>query len=96
MRLLTPDDFEPWVGRQVRINTLPQPVEVLLARVERMPRLIGFDFRERFSLMFEAPFNVMLMDATYEFDCGRGGPYQIHINQVLPTPKARRYQAVFT
>lgn len=96
MRLLTPEDFEPWVGRPVRINTLPRPVEVLLARIERMPRLAGLDIRDRFSLMFEAPLNVMLMDAAYEFDCGRGGPYQIHINQLIPTPQARRYQAIFT
>lgn len=96
MRLLTPEDFEPWLGRQVRINTLPQPVEVLLARVERMPRLIGFDVRERFRLTFEAHPSVLLMDTTYEFDCGRGGPHPIHISQITPTPNARRYQAIFT
>ena len=35
MRLLAPEDFEPWVGRKVRVNTPPKPVEVTLERIER-------------------------------------------------------------
>ncbi len=38
MYLMTPEDFEPWVGGQVRVNTIPKPVEVTLARLERSPR----------------------------------------------------------
>ena len=30
MHLLTPDDFLPWVGKTVKVNTLPQAVEVRL------------------------------------------------------------------
>jgi len=96
MYLLTPEDFEPWVGRKVRLNTLPAPVEITLARIERRPRLIGIDTREPFSLFFEAPLAVCLMDAAYEFDCGRGGPHSIMITQLMPKPTARVYQAVFS
>jgi hypothetical protein len=95
MHLMTPEDFEPWVGRLVRINAIPQPVEVTLARLERRPLFPGAE-REPFSLFFESPDDVYLLDAAYEFDCGRGGPYTILISQLLPKPGRRIYQAVFS
>lgn len=94
MRLMTPEDFEPWVGKMVRIATAPQPVEVKLARLQRR-KWAGQDFREPFSLFFEAPDTVYLLDMVYEFDCGRGGPYSIFITQLQPQPGKRVYQAVF-
>ncbi|UYY57370.1 DUF6916 family protein [Sphingomonas sp. S2-65] len=96
MPLLTPEDFEPWVGRRVRVSTVPQAVEVTLERIERRPALApGLDFREPFSLFFDAPAGVYLLDATYEFDCGKGGPHAIHITQLVPSATLRHYQAVF-
>lgn len=95
MRLLTPEDFEPWVGRKVRVNTLPEPVEVTLDRVERRPTLRALDFREPFSLFFDAPLSIYLMDAIYEFDCGAGGPHEIAISQLSPSSDRRHYEAVF-
>lgn len=96
MRLVTPEDFQPWVGRKVRVNTLPKPVEVLLERIEVTPRLPGaLDFRQPFSLFFESSLDVVLLSATYEFDCGTGGPHQIFISALLPKPNARVYQAAF-
>jgi hypothetical protein len=95
MHLMTPEDFEPWVGHKVRINTIPQPVEVTLVRLERRPLFPGAE-REPFSLFFESPEDVYLLDATYEFDCGRGGPYAILISQLRPKPGRRIYQAVFS
>lgn len=96
MQLLTPEDFEPWVGRHVRVNTLPRPVQFTLVRIVRLPPLLGpHDHREPFSLLFEAPLGVYLLDTTYEFDCGRGGPHDIFISQQHPTPTSRRYQADF-
>lgn len=94
--LLTPEDFEPWIGRKVRINTLPEAVEVTLERVERRGALRGLDFREPFSLFFDAPMHVYLVDASYEFDCGKGGPHEIYITQLHPSAHARHYQAVFS
>ncbi|WP_188054200.1 MULTISPECIES: DUF6916 family protein [unclassified Sphingosinithalassobacter] len=96
MRLLAPEDFEPWVGRKVRVNTLPKPVEVTLERIERRPPLPEeLDFREPFSLFFESEFDVYLLDTAYEFDCGRGGPYSFVISQLVPSKTRRYYQAVF-
>ncbi len=92
---MTPEDFEPWVGRKVRINTAPRPVEIVLARLRRLQPIIGADFREPFELTFEAPWHVILMDDNYECDCGRGGPYRIHLSQILPKGEVRRYQALF-
>lgn len=96
MRLVTPEDFEPWLGRPVRIDSAPRPIELLLARIDRMPPIVGADFREPFSMLFEAPWSVLLLDATYAFDCGRGGPYAFHVTQLLPRGRTRRYQAIFT
>jgi hypothetical protein len=96
MHLLKPDDFEPWVGRKVRINTLPVPIEVTLERIERRAAFpSGLDFREPFALFFDAPANVYLLDETYEFDCGKGGPHAIFITQLMPSANQRHYQAVF-
>ena len=96
MRMLAPEDFEPWVGRKVRLSTLPNPVEITLARIERRPALIGIDTRVPFSLFFEAPLEVYLMDASYEMDCGKGGPHEILISQLVPSVTTRHYQAVFS
>lgn len=96
MYLLTPEDFQPWVGKKVRVNTLPEPVELTLARIEVRPKLIGIDTRQPFSLFFTAPLAVYLLDMEYEFDCGRGGPHGIHIQQLFPSPTHRNYQAVFS
>lgn len=96
MRLLAPEDFEPWVGRAVRVNTLPKPVEVMLERIERQPKFArGHDHREPFSLFFASALDVYLLDTAYEFDCGRGGPYSFVIAQLVPSQTRRHYQAVF-
>lgn len=96
MYLLTPEDFDPWVGKKVRVNTVPHPVELTLEQVKRTPRYSGImDNREPFSLFFASPHNVVLMDTTYEFDCGRGGPHNIHITQLVPERDRRIYQATF-
>ncbi|NEW88480.1 MULTISPECIES: DUF6916 family protein [Rhodopseudomonas] len=94
MYLMKPEDFEPWVGRSVRIATVPEPVELTLVRLQRKPVFIGAE-REPFSLFFESPEDIYLLDAAYEFDCGRGGPYTILISQLQPKNGRRRYQAVF-
>jgi len=94
MYLMKPEDFEPWVGRKVRVQAIPTPVEVTLVRLERKPIFRGSE-REPFSLFFESDENIVLLDLAYEFDCGRGGPYSILIAQLKPKPGRRVYQAVF-
>lgn len=94
MYLVKPEDFEPWVGRAVRVNTIPAPVEVTLARIIRKPVYPGYE-REPFILVFESHEDIYLIDQTYEFDCGRGGPYSFYIAQTKPVPGKRLYQAIF-
>jgi hypothetical protein len=95
MHLLTPEDFEPWIGRKVRVATLPDPVEITLERIDRRSALRGFDVREPFSLFFESPLHVFLIDGTYELDCGKGGPHAILLTQLQPADR-RFYEAVFS
>ncbi|RYY15332.1 MAG: hypothetical protein EON55_06570 [Alphaproteobacteria bacterium] len=96
MYLPTPDDFAPWVGRSVRLATVPAPVEITLLRIDRSQRLLNA-FREPFVLIFESPEDVLLLDETYAMDCGRNGPHAIYISQLHPRPgQPRRYQAVFS
>lgn len=95
--MLTPESFEPWVGRKVRVGTLPEPVEITLARVMRRSPFRGIvDIREPFSLFFESPLDVYLIDGTYELDCGKGGPHAILITQLQPNSDHRIYEAVFS
>lgn len=93
MLLLKPEDFEPWVGRAVRVATVPHPIEVTLGAVQRASH--HHDIREPFSLIFESPMTISLIDGAYEFDCGKGGPHSIFITQLKPMPDRRIYQAVF-
>jgi len=93
--MLKPDDFEPWVGRKVRVGTLPEPVEITLSRVRIRDPMRGFDLRVPFSLFFESAVDTYLVDGTYEFDCGKGGPHAICITQLQPLPDRRLYEAVF-
>jgi hypothetical protein len=95
MYLMTPEDFEPWVGRAVRVDTQPEPIEVTLARVQRKQAHPGIE-REPFILYFESDWEIYLLDDTYQFDCGRGGPYLLHISQLQPKGNRRTYQAVFS
>ncbi len=94
MYLMTPEDFEPWVGKAVRVDAAPEPVEVTLVKVERHEVYKG-SYWEPFSLFFESPEEVYLLNEAYRFDCGRGGPYTILIAQLQPSPGRRTYQAVF-
>ncbi|WP_137863530.1 hypothetical protein [Sphingomonas sp. 3F27E9-B] len=96
MELLAPEDFEPWVGRKVRVATIPEQVEITLASIQRLAPLRGIDVRPPFSLFFESPLEVYLIDGTYDLDCGRGGPHAIMITQLQPHPDRRIYQAVFS
>lgn len=95
MDLLTPEDFEPWIGKPVRVGTAPHPVELTLHSIEQRPAHPGQDFRAPFSLFFEAPMAINLVDASYTFDCGRGGPHVLTITQLMPAAGIRCYQAVF-
>jgi hypothetical protein len=96
VQLLTPEDFGPWVGRKVRVATLPEAVEITLERIQRRPPLRGIDVREPFSLFFESPLETYLIDGTYELDCGKGGPHAILITQLQPFADRRCYEAVFS
>jgi len=96
MRLLTPEDFTPWIGKTVKVNTLPNAIELKLEHVQVTPRFsAALDYRQPFTLIFEAPLNVVLLDLAYEMDCGRGGPHSIFISQKPPLPDRRVYEAVF-
>lgn len=96
MHLLTPEDFRSWVGRTVKVNTLPTAIEIKLDRIEITPRFsAALDHRQPFTLIFEAPLNVMLLDLPYEMDCGRGGPHSIFISQKPPLRDRRIYEAIF-
>ncbi len=93
--LMTPEDFEPWIGREVRVSAVPEPVMMTLVRVQRMPHLKS-PYREAFTLWFESAADAILLDGVYEFDCGRGGPYLIHIVRRKEQPDGRfSYNAVF-
>jgi hypothetical protein len=94
MYLMMPEDFEPWVGRNVRISAEPEPVEVVLTGIQRL-KVYKESYRQPFVLIFESDERIFLLDESYEFDCGRGGPYTILISQLQPKAGRRFYQAVF-
>ncbi len=94
MRLMAAEDFAPWVGKPVRVETHPHSIEMMLVEIERLPRGAGLE-REPYILYFETDRTIIVQDASYLFDCGRGGPYMIHISRMAPVGARQRYQAVF-
>lgn len=93
MGLLSAKDFEPWVGKMVRILAVPAPVEILLVRIAK-PLIRTNGERSPFTLHFESPLDVQLLDGTYSFDCGKGGPHTIYISGKQPG-RTRTYEAIF-
>ena len=63
MKLPTPEDFEPWVGKVVRVLTVPEPVEVRLLRLHRKAHLVN-EFREPFTHIIGSPETDNLLEAT--------------------------------
>jgi hypothetical protein len=93
-RVLTPEDFEPWVGRSFTAQTDPEPVAIQLVRVER--KLASqFAIRPPFTLVFRTPADVLLIDGLYTVSCDRCGPHEIFLAPILSPPGQRFYEAVF-
>ncbi len=64
IRLATPADFEPRVGRKVRLNTAPRPAELVLAQVRRMaPIIIAEAIAPAIGADFPAAFRVAVRGA---------------------------------
>ncbi|MFX8797796.1 hypothetical protein ABTM57_20960, partial [Acinetobacter baumannii] len=68
--------------------------EMMLVEVEHLSRVAGLE-RAPYIPYFETDMNIIVQDASYLFDCVRGGPYMIYISRMAPTGPRQRYQAVF-
>jgi len=94
MDLTTADAFEPWLGRALRVECAPEPVEITLVEIARQPPIAGLE-RVPFILIFETAWEIYLSDNAYMFDFGLDEPVLIGISQLQPSGQTRRYQAVF-
>lgn len=96
MRLLDASDFEAWVGKRIRVTAVPNNASVVLEHIEKSLSPIVIDgFRQAFTLIFSSAFDQHLIDGSYEFDCGTGGPHVIFVSQLQPVGNTRFYQAIF-
>lgn len=94
-RLLTAEDFAPWVGAAFNAATMPEPVSIQLVRITPL-RVSSLAHRAGFSLFFRSRPDVLLMDGTYSMRCGRFGPLDIHLTAVMSPPGEQLYEAVFS
>jgi hypothetical protein len=96
MRLLEASDFEAWVGKRIQVTAVPNNVCVVLDHIEKGLAPIVIDgFRQSFTLIFRSTFDQQLIDGSYEFDCGVGGPHVIFVSQIQPIGNDLFYQAIF-
>ncbi|MGC1304800.1 MAG: hypothetical protein WA840_20720 [Caulobacteraceae bacterium] len=93
-RVLTAEDFEPWVGRPFAVETEPEPVSIQLLSVDRRPAS-RFAIRPPFKLVFRSAADVLLIDGLYRMKCDRCGPHEIFLGPILSPPGQRLYEAVF-
>ena len=93
-RILTADDFEPWIGRPFTVEADPEPIAVQLLRVDRHP-ISRFAIRPSFKLVFRSAADVLLIDGLYRMTCGRSGPHEVFLVPILSPPGQRLYEAVF-
>ena len=94
-RLLTAEDFAPWVGRMFTLASDPEPVAIQLIRIT--PRMASsLAHRAAFSLFFRSRPEVLLIDGLYAVRCGRFGPLDMHLTAVMSPPGERLYEAVFS
>ncbi|MDQ1159558.1 hypothetical protein QE385_003955 [Sphingomonas sp. SORGH_AS 950] len=96
MRLLDASDFEAWVGKRVQVTAVPKNASVVLDHIEKNAHPIAIDgFRQPFTLIFSSTLDQNMIDGSYEFDCGIGGPHVIFISQLQQIGNSRWYQAIF-
>jgi hypothetical protein len=93
-RLLTAEDFEPFVGRTFEAETHPAPVSLELFKLERK-LASSLVLRQPFILFFRTSWNVILVDGLYKLRCGRFGPHEVFITPILAPPGERLYQGGF-
>lgn len=93
-RMLTAEDFDPLVGQMFQAETDPEPVSLLLFKLERK-LASSIVQRQPFILFFRTPHNVLLMDGLYRLRCGRKGPFEVFITPILAPPGDRIYQGGF-
>ncbi len=93
-RLLTADDFEPWIGKDFVAQATPEPVAIQLLRVNRKLASV-FSRRAPFNLVFGSMADVLLIGGTYSLTCGGFGPHELFLTPIVSPPGERLYEAVF-
>lgn len=94
-RLAVVEDFLPHVGRNLRVEATPAPVEMRLDEILRRP-VASWMAREPFLLVLSTPLTVMLLDATYRMRLPNGAEFEFYLSQTQTAPLPRRlYHAVF-
>jgi hypothetical protein len=95
--MLTIDQFLPMVGYHFLADCDPAPVEIKLLDASPLKDR-GTDGRAPFILIFHTPPETLLVAGGYLMRCGKFGPEQIFINDMIPPLNAEAgyyYQAVF-
>ncbi len=93
-RLLTAEDFAPWVGADVHGGRHPEPVYIQLAQITPL-RVSSLAYRDGVQPVLPSRPDVLLVDGTYAIRCGRFGPLDIHLTAVISPPGEQIYEAVF-
>ena len=93
-KLLTAEDFDPYVGAMFSVASEPQAASIQLVSVK--PLISGaLAHRAAFSLFFRSSPQISMVSGAYMMSCGGFGPLHIHLTPVLSPPGERLYEAVF-
>lgn len=97
---LTLEDFEPCVGEEFELDSVPVAVKLTLERVVKHPHGPGFLTRAPFTLIWSSDPNVNILVGIYALRIrlsrrAAWGPHQVYVEPTLQTDARRRYQSVF-
>jgi hypothetical protein len=92
---LTPEDFQPHVGREFRFDGQPQVLQLSQIEVRPEPPLPGTDYKA-FTLIFTGPRGNVLPEGFYAAEAEGGARFEFYILPFhTPAPDRQDYQAVF-
>jgi hypothetical protein len=96
MNILTAEEFAKHVGTEFHANLGEREINLRLAEVKAyMPEPTEEKGMERFSVFFEGPPDVILLQQTYSLRHERMGEFEIFLGAISGDAKGVRYEAVF-
>ncbi|MBF0138437.1 MAG: hypothetical protein H7833_01900 [Magnetococcus sp. DMHC-1] len=82
------------VGNVFIAHSAPKPIKIRLCKVVEH-KIMSKEFRVPFTLIFESPKNVFLVEGNYYLTSESGKMYVMHVTPIVSPGKKQFYQAMY-